>query len=242
MFNVITSLGYNCEISFRLENYFGSINAMPFSWSFELEREAFVQTLADMERLFAGDVELLEDNMILCKNCQIKFHPRYDVLLQEGAPTEESTKKAVEELRQRVSHLKDKWKKLVESDESAVFLMKVENKGEAENLEYIKAVYQTLQEKYLSGKFTLLVLLEREAATEKIRNLESEKLKVRTLKCFAPKKHTDTMGDVWGWWRILNELTGEKNWKYFSRLWKKRINWFAEVVKKHLGIGKKGGH
>lgn len=242
MFDVITSLGYNCEISFRLENYFGSINAMPFSWSFILEREKFPQTLADIDRLFADRVELLEDNMILCKNYNIKFHPRYDILLQDGSPTEESIQMAVEELQQRVSHLKNKWKELVGSQKETVFLMKVENKGEEADLKYIQQIYQVLQEKYLSGKFTLVVLIERGAATEKIRGLESEKLKVRTLKCFAPKKHTDTMGDVLGWWHILNELTGEKHRKYFSRLWKKRVSWFIAVIKKYLGIGKRGGH
>lgn len=242
MFDVIVSLGYNCEVSFRLENYFGSINAMPFSWSFVLEREKFPQALNDIDRLFADEVELLEDNMILCRNYNIKFHPRYDILLKDGFPTEESVRAAVEELRQRVSHLKNKWKELCSSQKKTVFLMKVQNKGEENNLKYIKEVYQVLQKKYLSGKFILVVLMEQEAVTEKIRSLESQKLKVKTLKRFAPKKHTDTMGDVWGWWLILNELTGQKRWKYFIRLWKKRVSWFVAVVKKHLGIVKRGGH
>lgn len=242
MFDVVTSLGYNCEISFRLENYFGSINAMPFSWSFILEREKFPQALDNIDKLFADEVELLEDNMILCKNYNIKFHPRYDILLKDGAPTEESTRMAVEELQQRVSHLKEKWKELVKSQKETIFLMKVENMGEAANLKYIQEVYQVLQKKYISKKFVLVVLMERGTDTEKIRGLETEKLKIRTLKRFAPKKHTDTMGDVWGWWRILNELTGKKNWKYFGRLWKKRMSWFVAVVKKYLGIGKGGEH
>lgn len=242
MFDVIVSLGYNCEVSFRLENYFGSINAMPFSWSFVLEREKFPQTMDDIDRLFEDEVELLEDNMILCKNCNIKFHPRYDILLKDGCPTGESTRMAVEELQQRVSHLKAKWKELLVSQKKTVFLIKVQNKGEEDNLKYIQEVYQVLQKKYLSGKFILVVLMEQKAVTERIRNLQSEKLKVRTLKRFAPKKHTDTMGDVWGWWRILNELTGKRQWKYFLRLWKKRVSWLLAVVKKYLGIGKHGGH
>lgn len=242
MFDVITSLGYNCEISFRLENYFGSINALPFSWSFILEREKFPEVLNDIDKLFADEVELLEDNMILCKNYNIKFHPRYDVLLKEGSPTEESTRMAIEELKQRVFYLKDKWKKLFNSSKKTVFLMKVENKGELANLEYIQEVYDKLKKVYISGKFTLVVLLEKEAVTDKIRALETEKLKIRTLKCFAPKKHTDTMGDVWGWWRILNEITGKRNWKYFVRLWEKRVSWFLAVVKKYLGIGKDRRH
>ncbi len=242
MFDVITSLGYNCEISFRLENYFGSINALPFSWSFVLDREKFPQTLADIDKLFADEVELMDDNMIKCKNYDIKFHPRYDVLLKEGVPTEETTQMAVEELRKRVFHLKEKWKELFTSQKKTVFLMKVEDKGEDTNLKYIQDVYQVLQQKYISGKFMLVVLLERKAATEKIKAIESEQLKIRTLKRFAPKKHTDTMGDVWGWWKVLNEITGEKCWKYFGRLWKKRISWFVAVLKKYAGIGTRGGH
>lgn len=242
MFDVITSLGYNCEISFRLENYFGSINAMPFSWSFVLDREKFPQALDNINRLFADEVELLEDNMILCKNYNIKFHPRYDILLKEGAPTEESIQMAVEELQQRVSHLKEKWKELFESQKETVFLMKVENMGEAANLKYIQEVYQVLQKKYISNKFTLVVLMEREAATRQIKDLERENLKIRILKSFAPKKHTDTMGDIWGWWHVLNELTGKRNWKYFIRLWKKRISWFVAVIKKYLKIGKNQRH
>lgn len=242
MFDVITSLGYNCEISFRLENYFGSINAMPFSWSFVLEREKFPQALENIDRLFADEVELLEDNMILCKNYNIKFHPRYDILLKDGNPTTESTQMAIEELQQRVAHLKDKWKELMSSQKETVFLMKVENMGEEANLQYIREVWQVLQKKYISKKFTLVVLMEREAVTEQVKGLETKELKIRTLKRFAPKKHTDTMGDVWGWWRILNELTGKKNWKYFIRLWEKRVSWFVAVVKKYLKIGKNQGH
>ena len=146
MYDVIASLGYNCEISFRLENYFGSINALPFSWSFVLKRETFPQTLAEIDRLFTGEVELLEDHMILCKNCNIKFHPRYDVLLREGNVSEESFQEAVKELRQRVAHLRDKWKALLLGDKKSLFFMKVENKGESSNISYIKEVYQALEE------------------------------------------------------------------------------------------------
>ena len=30
MFDRVVSLGYNCEVSFRIEDYYGSIDAMPF--------------------------------------------------------------------------------------------------------------------------------------------------------------------------------------------------------------------
>lgn len=239
MANVI-SLGYNCEISFRIENYYGKINAMPFSWSFVLEREKFPSVLADIDQLFTGEVELLEDHMILCKNTNIKFHPRYDVLLKNGDVTDNSYEEAVQELRNRVAHLRKKWKALMEGNESTIFLMKVENKGEDLDYNYIKQVCEGINKVYHSGNYQIYAILEKNGYSEKIKALENEKLKIRVLKKFAPRKHTDTMGDVWGWWKILNEISGRKNWIFFKRLWKKRISWFFAVVKKYLGI--KGGH
>ena len=51
-YDVVAGLGYNCEISFRLENFYGHINAFPFSWSYVLEREYFPKVLENIELLF----------------------------------------------------------------------------------------------------------------------------------------------------------------------------------------------
>lgn len=237
MYDVVTSLGYNCEISFRLENYFGSINAMPFSWSYVMEREYFPSVLENIAPLFAGEVKLMDDQMIRCENFKIKFHPRYDILRREGEPTEETLQEAIEELRGRVSHLKQKYLELVAGDKNTLFLMKVENHGDEDNISYIKNVYETMKRVYLSGKFTIVAIVEEEALTEGVRALEEEQLKIRSLKRFAPRKHTDTMGDVKGWKRILDEFCTADASGYYKRLWEKRRKWFFAVVKKKLHIG-----
>lgn len=237
MYDVITSLGYNCEISFRLENYFGSINAMPFSWSYVMERELFPKALEHLEELFAGNVKLMEDQMIRCENFHIKFHPRYDILRRDGLPTEETYTQAVEELRGRVQHLKDKFAKLLKSEDKTLFLMKVENKGEEDNIKYIQEMYQTLEKLYFSKNYTLAVIMEENAVTDNIRALETARLKIRSLKRFAPRKHTDIMGDVRGWKKLIEELTGVKSDAYYLRLYQKRYQWFIAVMKKYLHIG-----
>jgi len=233
-YDVVVGLGYNCEISFRLENFFEHINAMPFSWAYVLERETFPQVLEQMEPLFGGEVRLLEDHMILCENTKIKFHPRYEILQRDGAVTEESLKEAIEELKSRVAHLKKKHSELFQSNKRTLFLLKVENKGEAENVAYIQNVAEALSKTYISGNYTLVALLEKAAMTPGIGEMESEQIKIRVLKRFAPRKHTDIAGDVRGWYRILREFTGEAGNGYWRRLWKKRKEWFWAVLKKKV--------
>lgn len=233
-YDVVASLGYNCEISFRLENFFGEIYALPFSWAYVLERERFPQVLEHVEALFAGELRLLEDHMILCENTKIKFHPRYELLLKDGSVTEEGLEVATEELLSRVTHLKEKYTELIGSGKRTLFLMKVENKGNASNVQYVKDVAKALRNAYTSGSFTLVVLVEREALTPELSLLEEEQVKIRSLRCFAPRKHTDIAGDVRGWYRILKEFTGESGSGYRRRLRKKRISWFCAVLKKKL--------
>lgn len=233
-YDVVASLGYNCEISFRLENFFEHINAMPFSWSYVLERDSFPAVLENIDPLFAGEVRLLEDHMILCENTNIKFHPRYEILLKNGSVTEESLAEATEELKSRVAHLKNKYKELLTGNKNTLFLLKVENKGEESNVNYIRAVTEALRKTYCAGTFTLAVLIEKEAFTPAIQQLEEEQIRIRVLKGFAPRKHTDIAGDVKGWYRILKELTGEAGKGYWKRLWEKRAEWFLAVLKKKL--------
>jgi len=233
-YDAVVSLGYNCEISFRLENFFEHINAMPFSWAYVLERETFPQVLERIEPLFTGEVRLLDDHMILCENTNIKFHPRYEILRKDGVVTEESLKEAVEELKSRVAHLKKKQLELFRSDKRTLFLLKVENKKEAANIAYIQSVAEVLSKTYTSGNYTLLALLEKDAMTPAIGQMESEQVKIRVLKRFAPRKHTDIAGDVRSWYRILREFTGEEGKGYWRRLWKKRKDWFLAVMKKKI--------
>ena len=234
MFDVVTSLGYNCEISFRLENFYGKIEAMPFSWSYVLERDNLPLVIENMDILFAGDLTLQEDHMIKCENTQIKFHPRYEILLPNGVCTEESVAAAKDELCARVKHLKEKFVQVLDSEKFILFIMKVENKGEENNLSYIKAVEATLRKKCQSSKFKLLVVMEKAAITEQIKGIETVNLKIRGVRKFAPRKHTDTLGDVRAWKKILQEATGDSGRGYYVRLNCKRIEWLNAVLKKRL--------
>ena len=96
---VIVSLGYNCEISFRIEDYYGKLDSYLFSWSFEDSRKGFIKALENIEDVFEGDLELCPDHMIRDKKYQIRFHPRYDILPKFGETTDKQFEEAVKELK-----------------------------------------------------------------------------------------------------------------------------------------------
>lgn len=234
MYDVVTSLGYNCEISFRIENFLGHLEAMPFSWSYENDRILFLDALENIELLFQGPVKLMDDNMICCERFNIKFHPRYSVLLRVGHPTEESYEECVRELRDRLDHLKSKFIDLLNSNKRTLFIVKVENNNTQDDVLYIKRLETVLKKIYASKNFKLLVVLEQTAKNVLYDELETEFIAVRYLKKFAPKKHTDTMGDTYGWFKILREQTGLTGKGYYKRLTKKRVSWAWSVFERRV--------
>lgn len=238
-FDEIISLGYNCEVSFRIEDFFGKINPMPFSWSYILDRSKFPEVLRNCTTILSRGESLCEDHMVKCNLYDIKFHPRYSILPQFGAYTEEQYQSAVNELRDRVAHLTEKFVTLCHSDKQTLFVMKVEDYGNEENVSYVRAVVDALNEVYISQNFMLAVFMQTTGITQELKNLESNRLKIFGLKKFAPKKHTNTMGDVKGWYRAFCELTREKEKKYFRRVNKRRWDWFWGTVARKLHLAKK---
>ena len=129
MYDKVVSLGYNCEVSFRIEDYFGAIDAMPFSWSFTLNRDKFADAMRAPENLLSEGITVRDDHMLMCNRYELKFHPRYSIFPQFGEYTEEQLQEATAELKERVKHLAEKFNNLCKSDLKTLFVMKVEDKG-----------------------------------------------------------------------------------------------------------------
>lgn len=216
----IISLGYNCEISFRLEDYFTDLDSYLFSWSYECDRDLFVEALKNIDDVFSGSVSLQEDHMFKCDKYNIKFHPRYDILPKVGDVTEEQIKEALNELESRIAHLKMKTKSMLQDSEQKIFLMKVEDKGCEDNILFINKIYGALKEQ-AGGNFILTAILEKDTCNAEIKALEKEGLKIRNLKKFANAKHTDIAGDISGWNKIISECA-VSNSKVFKNNLKKR--------------------
>ncbi|MBR5994199.1 MAG: hypothetical protein IK018_10370 [Lachnospiraceae bacterium] len=241
MYDKVVSLGYNCEVSFRIEDYFGSIDAMPFSWSFTLNRDKFADAMREPEKLLSEGITVRDDHMLMCNRYELKFHPRYSIFPQFGEYTEEQLTEATAELTDRVKHLADKFNNLCNSDLRTLFVMKVEDKGTEDNKKYIESVLNTLNTKYVSGNFTLAAVVLESAVNDDILALASDKVKIFSVKKFAPIKHTNIMGDMSGWKYIFSVLEPDlagKN-KFYSKVNARRRKWFFETLKRKLKIGER---
>ena len=241
MYDKVVSLGYNCEVSFRIEDYFGAIDAMPFSWSFTLNRDKFADAMRAPENLLSEGITVRDDHMLMCNRYELKFHPRYSIFPQFGEYTEEQLQEATAELKERVKHLAEKFNNLCKSDLKTLFVMKVEDKGTGDNKKYIESVLEALKSKYVSGKYTLAVVMLEGTLNEEILSLASEQVKFFSVKKFAPIKHTNIMGDIKGWKYIFSVLEPGRavNNKFYANVNARRRKWFFETLKRKLKIGER---
>lgn len=233
-YDVVTSLGYNCEISFRIEDYIGKIVAMPFSWSFVVDRNYFAKAIENMEDLFTGDVTVTDNHMFMCEKYKIKFHPRYSIFPQYGEYTEQQKEDALNELKSRIEHLKGSFVELCKSGKNTLFILKVEDKGDEDNAEFIKSVDEVISKRY-TGKYSIAVVMLKGCVGDAVRSMESDRIEIFELKKFAPQKHTNIMGDVLGWYKMFSKVIGIKN-HFYQSVWKRRWKWFWDTACKKLRI------
>lgn len=230
---VFVSLGYNCEISFRIADYFGDLDSYLFSWSFEDSRKGFVRALSNLEDVFRGELELCPNHMILDKKYQMRFHPRYDILPKTGETTDEQYEQAVDELKSRIEHLKSKTISLFNSGREVVFIIKVERRPAENNIRYLKKV-RSILDGYQAMPYKLIAVFEKKAVNKDILSLEDEKIKIRTVRKFAPLKHTDIMGDMIGWHRIFREFGGLEKDSFSANVFKRRKEIIPLMVKNKI--------
>lgn len=240
-FDEIVSLGYNCEISFRIRNYLGYLNSWPFSWSYILQRDKFVEALNDRGSIFQGEVSQCEDkrvnSMLQCEKYEICFHPRGEYEGDDGKVRTECFAEAVSELRSRVSHLIDKFNGLLASEKKTLFIVGISPLEESAPVHFISDLYYWLNTNYISGKFCLVAVFEN-ADYKKYKNelvaLENDRLYVRKIKKFGIQRCNDISTDGVGWWKIFREFYGKSNLKYFFRLWILRASRVVNAVIKRF--------
>ena len=137
-----------------------------------MNRDRFADAMKNPGELLSEGITVRDDHMLMCNKFELKFHPRYSIFPQFSDYTQEQLDEATKELKERVHHLADKFEKLCNSDLNTLFVMKVEDKGTESNCKYIAEVFETLKEKYKSGKFTLAVVMLNESVNDTVRALE----------------------------------------------------------------------
>lgn len=233
---IILSLGYNCEISFRIEDYFGRIDAYLFSWSFEEDRTLFLDALEHIDNIFNVNVNLRDDHMFADEVYKIKFHPRYEILPKVGSYSHKQYIEALDELTSRLNHLKDKTQQTFLSKNDIIFLIKIEDLGEESNYNYILALYNILSKVVVYKNFKLVCIFEKKAILKRINELTAslKGLRIRTVKRFAPVKHTDICGDIRGWYKILREFMPIEKTNYFKNIFLRRKKVILTIIKNKM--------
>lgn len=206
-FDEVVSLGYNCEVSFRIEDYFGIINSFPFSWVNWQDKELFLKSLNNLEVILTGEIELLPWGMFKCKKYNIDFHSSNNKkhLFINGKPNDENVKEEIVNLKSKIKHLSNKFEELLKSEKNTLFVIKVRHDG-ANDIWFLKELYSNMSQRYESKKFTILAVFEEKYLSKELIELETEHLKIRSLKCFAEHNKTDTTGDLKGWHNVFSEF------------------------------------
>ena len=223
-YDAICSLGYNCEVSFRIEDYSGQLNSTPFTWSFATNRRLFVKALGNVEEIFRGEVTIQDDNMFMDEQFGLKFHPRYSIFPHKGAYTDKQAEEAMAELKSRVEHLKESFEKLCKSGKRVLFILKVDDNGDSDNADYILSVAETLNTIISGGKYTLAIVMIKGHVGELVKALQSDRIRIYEVKKFANQRFTDIGGDVSGWLKIFRDVCRENGSisHFYSSLYKKR--------------------
>lgn len=213
------SLGYNCEVSFRIQDYEKKpLDSYPFSWAFIHNTEKFIRVLNNLSDLLTHVIEYDEkSNMVEDKEYEISFHLKgakdYFYSAENGAVIEEHLSEGIEELRSRIGHCIDKWKKLFAEDNKVIFVVK--SKGYDAQL--LDKLYSFLENNFKCGKFLLLVVYERNNQVAFLENKSYEKMICFTIEQFAAVNNTKEGGDIRGWMDALEFAEKTMKLRLFKR-------------------------
>jgi len=207
-FKNIISLGFNCEVSFRIEDYLGEqINSYPLSWAFLQSREGFIEFLDNPDDLLNGEIKMLPNGMVLDLDYLICFHGKstYSELMSEdGTIREDVMKDTIDELKSRVGYLLKKWDFMLSQVEKYLFILKVDGRRGDDDVRYVEQVYSILDKK-VAGTFVMLVVLENIYFTKHWDCIQHSNILVRGIEKFAPINDTKLGGDIEGWLKIIEE-------------------------------------
>ncbi|MDM0822046.1 hypothetical protein QTI12_14785 [Clostridium perfringens] len=207
-FDEVVSLGYNCEVSFRIKDYFGKISSYPYSWAYCCDKNLFLKSLDNLDDILTGEITLLPlSGMFKCEKYNMNFHSskHKENLVVDGKPNKENVEKEIKNLKEKIKHLTKKFKDLLTSEKNTLFVIKIKH-DEFNDEKFIQEIYSRLLKYYKSKRFLLLVVLEEKYLTKEIINLESERLKIRTVKYFAKDNDTLRGGDLVGWNSVFSEF------------------------------------
>ena len=208
-YDVVSSIGVNCEISFNLNRVHGFVDSYPLIWAF-VHSLSHLSELIEDPMLLASDQKMdhnYDHNMVRLPCIDVSFHCKGlpgDILGPDGNIDEKKAQAERDELKSRLAYLAQKWKKVL-TDASKTVLCILTPWEESSTTEEILAIYEALR-KY-PGTDLLVVLTGKEKKVS-ARRLRSKGILVRYITRHPPHdKVTDLQeNDRVGWNRICHEF------------------------------------
>ena len=200
-YDEIISLGYNCEVSFRIKDILGKIFQHYYSWIYIDNRNNFINSLNNTHNYLDDDFSYLPNGMYLGNKTKFAFHSSYK---------SEEHNIVKQDLLSKLKHLALKTETLLTSNKRILFIIKVQSTDNMNNdLEYITNIRNILKQKCLNKTFTLLCVFEKVSLNysyQKLLEFRASNVVVVVVEKFANIAHTDYDGDILGW---LNAIAGE---------------------------------
>lgn len=215
-FDTIVSLGFNCEVSFRIQDHLnGHLDSYPFSWCYLYGNANLPRVMDHLDSLLSGDIVLQGNGMLRCETCHMAFHGRAQIdqlRLADGSVNTPVYDRTVDELKSRLKHLSKKFQNLLQGEKTTLFLSK--NAKIALNpvqaREDIAELSVWLESHYKGGRYLLVIVVEEPYLTRDLKRMENDHLTFRTVKQFAKEGKAQSGGDHQGWERILQEFDPDK--------------------------------
>ena len=217
--NKLISLGYNCEISFQIQKFRKPFESSLFSWVYSLNNQKFINALWNLDDIFTDQIHfhLPTDNMFYDEKYDLVFHGKTnkkEMLDETGNIINQKNYDAcVDELKSRLKHLKEKFRKDFVSDYEKIYFRKIEiypdwvnEEFYKEIIQFIKDLHEYFKEKVKTGGFKLIIVLEERYSIPEIKELECDTLFIRTVRFYAPYDNTKDGADYESWRKILEEF------------------------------------
>ncbi len=229
-FDCIVSLGYNCEVSFRIEDYIGRhLDSYPLSWAYIHDQSKTSDIIEHLDDMLSGETTVnIRSGMIWCGKLNVSFHTKISHSSLTEDNKEQYVKKALPEMKARFSYLRKKFNELFQSNKSTLFVLKCQEINKYDSIiQYLDKLEKKISDKYLSGKFFLLVVTDDRNLYNMLKTVKSNNRGCSLISGFADDADTKCGGDIEGWLETLNYFNHIKDITY------NELNYEATTISKN---------
>ena len=210
-FTHIMPLGINCEAAFWFNRIWGFVESSLFAWALTHNLDSLTKTLSRFDDILSGTATFDERSfMWKCDRTGIYFHGRFKRLPQSPLPDAAALEADLADLRGRIAHLKEKFRRYLSDTDSTLFVYRIGDKDTLSGLagERLDALEAALS-RFGARNWKLLVVCEK---ANRARVPAGPNRLIRTVSRFNSTACVtdERKGDEAGWKTIYSEFAPDK--------------------------------